>query len=479
MPKRPFENCATGSKRKKLAERFTQYLITRNTEEHAFPVNLNGAWGTGKTFFVENWKRLVEEKGHIGIKIDAWESDYLDDPLTIIIAEIIDQLSELTRKDGFYEQEKKVVHFATQLKGSIPKILTSLLGKLIGDQGSKELLELFESIVGSAVNAKDYKSNLNIGDLGLETTRAHIRHKQFTKDFKREVQKLVEFAQPDTPKEKVFIFIDELDRCRPSYAIEMLETVKHLFDIPNFVFIFSTDTKQLQHSIKAIYGQDFDSHEYLSRFFEQRLTLPEPDYLEFIKAQKIFEGVNLCKLLTLPKVSTTEELQYSVSLICQLNKNHLPLRRVRQLCSHLESLLLSDSLDKKAFSILTLTGLVFGEALYTGIPEFEKFDSELRAMKAYTGSEKIVDFYFTRSIKMTKLLQDLNGPLSQCQNKEAYKISPNSQFKQHEFKSINADYVSLNNQIDFIRRQPNVTLLTNPAEMLNIIRSTAIAFDGP
>ena len=56
----PFDKCATGTKRQELAERFTQYLNTIDTENHAFPVNLNGAWGTGKTFFVDNWKLLVE-----------------------------------------------------------------------------------------------------------------------------------------------------------------------------------------------------------------------------------------------------------------------------------------------------------------------------------------------------------------------------------------------------------------------------------
>lgn len=391
-PEQPFKSCATGSKRQDLAKRFTQYLNTRDTEDHAFPVNLNGAWGTGKTFFVDNWKLLVEEQGHIGIKIDAWESDYLDDPLTIIIAEVIDQLSELTRKDGFYEQEKKIVHFAAQLKGSAPKLLKSLLGKLIGDEGSKELLELFESVVGSAMSAKGYKSNLNIGDLGLEATRAHIRHKQFAKDFKREVQKLVEFAQPDTPKKKVFIFIDELDRCRPTYAIEMLETVKHLFDIPNFVFVFSTDTKQLQHSIKAVYGQDFDSHEYLSRFFEQRLTLPEPDFFEFLTAEKIFESEQFKPLPTLPEINTAEELRAAVSLVSEMNQAQLSLRRLKQICMHIEVALQSQELKSNYFSIFHLIGLIIGRALYNdrqGIEASNQYQVCRLAMKEQTQGSQI------------------------------------------------------------------------------------------
>ena len=53
---------------------------------------------------------------------------------------------------------------------------------------------------------------------------------------------------------RLLIFIDELDRCRPTFAIETLEVVKHFFNVPNVVFVFSLDMNQLQKSIKTIYG---------------------------------------------------------------------------------------------------------------------------------------------------------------------------------------------------------------------------------
>ena len=55
-------------------------------------------------------------------------------------------------------------------------------------------------------------------------------------------------------KRKVFVLVDELDRCRPTYAIEMLETIKHFFSLDNYIFVVATDTNQLSHSIKAVYG---------------------------------------------------------------------------------------------------------------------------------------------------------------------------------------------------------------------------------
>ncbi|MCJ8270487.1 MAG: KAP family NTPase, partial [Psychrosphaera sp.] len=79
-----------------------------------------------------------------------------------------------------------------------------------------------------------------------------------------------------------FIFIDELDRCRPSYAVEMLETIKHIFDIPGVVFVVATDTEQLQHAVKAIYGAGFDARVYLSRFFNSRFSLKTPEFEDLL-----------------------------------------------------------------------------------------------------------------------------------------------------------------------------------------------------
>jgi hypothetical protein len=80
----------------------------------------------------------------------------------------------------------------------------------------------------------------------------------------------------------MFVFIDELDRCRPTYAIELLETVKHLFDIPGLVFVIATNTDQLQHSIKSVYGVGFDANRYLQRFFNRSFELQAPNLKDYI-----------------------------------------------------------------------------------------------------------------------------------------------------------------------------------------------------
>ncbi|WP_269719437.1 P-loop NTPase fold protein [Aeromonas veronii] len=104
----------------------------------------------------------------------------------------------------------------------------------------------------------------------------HKERYESIQHLKKEIRQWVEGAvalgngELDYP---AFILIDELDRCRPSYAVEMLETIKHIFDIPKVVFVLATDTEQLQHAVKVIYGADFNAHTYLSRFFSRRFSL--------------------------------------------------------------------------------------------------------------------------------------------------------------------------------------------------------------
>ena len=77
--------------------------------------------------------------------------------------------------------------------------------------------------------------------------------------------------------------IDELDRCRPSFSIEVLEKAKHFFNVENIIFVLGADKEQLGHSIKAIYGNDLNVNGYLRRFIDLDYVLPSPDKGLFVK----------------------------------------------------------------------------------------------------------------------------------------------------------------------------------------------------
>ena len=84
-------------------------------------------------------------------------------------------------------------------------------------------------------------------------------------------------------KHPLMVVIDELDRCRPSYAVSLIEVAKHIFGADHIIFVLAVNRTQLQHSIRALYGNEFDATGYLRRFFDIDFRLPEPNRTRFMQ----------------------------------------------------------------------------------------------------------------------------------------------------------------------------------------------------
>ena len=91
------------------------------------------------------------------------------------------------------------------------------------------------------------------------------------------------------------IVIDELDRCRPTFAIDVLEVVKHMFSTDGIVFVLASNQTQLSHSIASVYGDRFDSLGYLKKFFGVTFRLPPVDKERFLFSELSEECIQLCK----------------------------------------------------------------------------------------------------------------------------------------------------------------------------------------
>ena len=88
-------------------------------------------------------------------------------------------------------------------------------------------------------------------------------------NLKAAIQKFVTSSEP-----RVLFLVDELDRCRPDYAIAYLETIKHIFDVQGAVFILAADRKQLENSARTAFGPDLDFEEYYRKFVHREVSLP-------------------------------------------------------------------------------------------------------------------------------------------------------------------------------------------------------------
>lgn len=254
--------------RKPSCEFLTKYILSN---EHVKVLNVNSPWGAGKTFFLERWKAELS-KEHVCVLFNAWETDYSAEPLLALVT-CIEQQTKDKLDVAVAEAGRRAVDISTGiLKKAMPLIAKGLVRKYVG----VDLDELIGE--GSGDDAADTASDLVAS---LITDQAKTTKQ--VEDFKAAVvERLNSAAEKNALKKPAFIFIDELDRCRPTYAIELLERIKHFFELEGCRFIIASDSKQLAHSIRAVYGQGFSSEQYLNRFFDAEFNLDNSDIYSLV-----------------------------------------------------------------------------------------------------------------------------------------------------------------------------------------------------
>lgn len=261
--------------RKKYADFLTEYLADKN---RPFVLNVNSIWGAGKTFFLTHWYDDIKST-HPAVIFNAWENDFVDDPLLTVLASIKKTLTPLLPVDakGKTSFDRLLSHSGRFLKAVGPVVARGITRKALGEGGMEELANIIPEDEQSMTefSGKATESLLKI----FSSTKTSITN--FQESLEDLVDNVIE-EQKDLSG-PLFIFIDELDRCRPTFAIETLERIKHLFSVPNVVFVVATDTEQLSHSVRAIYGEGFEGRTYLKRFFNQEYTLPQPDFMSFAR----------------------------------------------------------------------------------------------------------------------------------------------------------------------------------------------------
>lgn len=263
-------------------------LLDRNSELNSFchllshqnsinSIALDGRWGSGKTFFVKQCALLLNAKNSLSnldkqlanevlevckesnsfdglqdnnllaVYFDAWENDSDEDPVLSLIYRITQQLN--------LDSNQFDLSHLTHLLATISDVIT---GRPISN-------------VIDSLNEKNFLDKIRKKDEMNTCIRSFFEEILFEK------------------AEHLVIFIDELDRCRPSYAVRLLERIEHYFINERITFVFSVNLEQLQHTIKNFYGNDFDACRYLDRFFDLRLSLPHANLTKFYQGLNIFD----------------------------------------------------------------------------------------------------------------------------------------------------------------------------------------------
>lgn len=262
-------------------------------------VALNAAWGSGKTFFVKQAKMLIDihnpnsdiateclnqeeiasikdvyNKHNFGtekydmpkmatVYYDAWKYDDTEDPLLSLLYCIMNRFGE-----------------------SVPEDKVAVIKKF-----AKQSISIFSSAVR-------YVTGINVQEI-LETIKNFaeacedtVKEQKSNESLEKRINSFLNDIVLDD-EEKLIIFIDELDRCNPQYAVKLLERVKHYFNHPKVIFVISYNKSELQHSIKTLYGSEFSADKYLERFFDYEFGLSTIDVGSYLDSLGCSNTVHL------------------------------------------------------------------------------------------------------------------------------------------------------------------------------------------
>lgn len=229
---------------------------------------IGGEWGSGKTTFVKMWRQHLNNREFKTLYFNAWASDYTEDPLIALIAE----LSELSADNGTIN---KIAAGAVRITASVLK--STLKGVL------KKATGIDADVISDAID-----ESIDIGKKYLDKFE---EQKTTLEEFKENMRKYIAENAGENP---IVFFVDELDRCNPHYAVAVLERIKHLFEIPNIVFVLAVNKKELSNAIQGYYGSSkIDSDEYLRRFIDIDFILPKPKldaYFDFLYEEYEFDA---------------------------------------------------------------------------------------------------------------------------------------------------------------------------------------------
>jgi len=268
------------------------------TDFHVYGVS--GAWGTGKTCFIRMWEdEMRKDAGNVVVHIDAFEKDYYEEPFLMIFEAIKDFMKECSKEKGDNELANKVIDIAKKIfnKKTLTKLASnyafSKIGEVAGDKNAKLLEDVFE----------------------YSPEKEKI-------DLCKELKVALNTVVASTGK-KLYIVVDELDRCRPDFALETLEKIKHLFAVDGIKFIIVYNPEVIKAIVKNRYGIDDVNYRYVTKFIEKDWEFNQSRFLSvFIENEmrKVTDSLQNRKEIS-PELKKSVQ-DFLSSLASATNLNH-------------------------------------------------------------------------------------------------------------------------------------------------------------
>lgn len=236
-------------------------------------VALDEKWGTGKTVFARRLEKRAEREGFKAVYFDAFKRDYDPDVFIALSAELLATIPANARDKPSLRESAKAVGKTIgklALKGGIRLLTAGAINAAdVGDaaeEAANEIGNLAEAELDALIDRR--LDSARLADGAFKQFKASLETLATTP---REENQETESSQESKP---LLFIVDELDRCRPDYALSVLETIKHFFSVRNVHFLLVCDIDQLVAAVNHRYGIEGHGYTYLEKFIDVRVSFP-------------------------------------------------------------------------------------------------------------------------------------------------------------------------------------------------------------
>ncbi len=219
------------------------------------PLVIDGSWGSGKTEFCHKLINLLktDNQEYEAIYIDAFRADHANEPLMTLLAGILEVLPDDVGESLLQKAIPAIRYGAkTLLKAGVGWVLRQD-ASIVVDNFDEEIKKASDDAINHTIES---------------VLKDHVKANESIETLRNALAELASIKS-------IIIFVDELDRCRPDFAVSMLESIKHVFDVDGVQFVLITNTTQLKASINHCYGVGVDAQRYLDKFLGFSFILPQ------------------------------------------------------------------------------------------------------------------------------------------------------------------------------------------------------------
>ena len=337
------------------------------------PMVIDGGWGTGKTEFCQKLIRLMQQQqqhpDYQPVYIDAFRSDHSGEPLLALLAEIIKACTPEDTGEQPSEQRKNITRkVAKAARFGIKTVVKAAASHLL-KQSTDDLAEEFQQIMNDGQDADSLAETVTdatatIASHTIDATVEALLKEQI--EAEKNLETLKACLKELAAEKPIILFIDELDRCRPDYAVDMLEVIKHVFDVENVKVVLVTNTKQLRAAINHRYGVEVDAQKYLDKFLKYSFALPDKVVARFEEERTLVAVEHFKQLIRKSRWANElkdliDERSPTINFISDMiERNNISLRETERLVRFLEIYhSLSGGLNKVIwqYALLRITGV--------------------------------------------------------------------------------------------------------------------------